>query len=158
MCSYCGCRAIGPIGNLSREHVEIQNLCGEVRRATERGDPEAAVRHLGDLAAVLHRHDAVEELSLYPAMARHPEFAQKVDVLFDEHDTVDAVLASALATARERGAAAVDWAPVLASFATLVEHIQHEENGLFPAAAIALDPADWEHAERVRDGAGPRPS
>jgi hemerythrin-like domain-containing protein len=150
MCSYCGCRSIGPIGDLSREHVEIQNLCGETRRAVERGEPEVGVRHLSALAVVLERHDSVEELSLYPAMARQPEFSAKVDVLFEEHDDVDDVLATALATARERGAAAVDWAPVLAAFPTLVEHIQHEENGLFPAAAIALDPADWEHAERVR--------
>ncbi|HYN30140.1 MAG TPA: hemerythrin domain-containing protein [Dermatophilaceae bacterium] len=154
MCSYCGCRSIGPIGDLSREHTQIQNLCGEVRRATDRGEHERAVAHLAELAVLLERHDSVEELSLYPAMARQPEYREKVGVLFDEHDDVDSIVATALATARERGAAEVEWAPVLGAFGTLVEHIQHEENGLFPAAAIALDPADWEHAERVRRQAG----
>ena len=150
MCSYCGCRAIKPIGDLSAEHVEIQNLCGEVRRAAMSGDYQLAGDRLVQLTEVLHEHDAVEELSIYPAMARHTEYRDKVDHLFDEHDDLDSVVDQALATIQERGPEQVEWPRVIAGFETLLEHIQHEENGLFPAAAIALDTRDWEQAELVR--------
>lgn len=150
MCSYCGCRALEPIARLTDEHEQIQNLCGEVRRSVDRGDHAAAVDLTGRLRERLRVHDAVEELSLYPAMARHPEYADKVGTLFDEHDDMDCVLDAALSTAASSGASSVDWRPVLATFEVLVEHIQHEENGVFPAAAIALDPDDWEQVRRVR--------
>jgi len=150
VCSYCGCHAIGPIGALAAEHELIQNLMGEVRRSVLAGDHATAVTLLGRLQQVLAEHDAVEELSIYPSMARHGEFTVKVASLFDEHDELDAVVDQALATARDTASAAVDWTPVLAGFQMLMEHIQAEENGMFPAAAIALDTADWERAERVR--------
>lgn len=151
MCSYCGCRAITPIGDLTAEHVTIQNLCGEVRRAVSAGDHATAAARLSELADVVHEHDAVEEQSIYPAMGRIPEFGDKVGTLFDEHDELDAVIDEALATVASDGPAAVRWDPLLAVFEVLLEHIQHEENGLFPAAAIALDTPDWEHAMRVRE-------
>ena len=37
-----------------------------------------------------------------------------------------------------------------AALDVLAEHIDHEEHGLFPAAAVCLDPADWERAVAVR--------
>lgn len=151
MCSYCGCRAITPIGDLTAEHVVIQNLCGAVRRAVETDDPAGATTQLVALAEVLHEHDAVEEQSIYPAMARLEEFGDKVGTLFDEHDELDAIVDEALLIAARDGAAAVRWDAVLGVFEILLEHIQHEENGLFPAAAIALDTPDWEHAMRVRE-------
>lgn len=150
MCSYCGCRAIKPIGDLTAEHVHIQNLCGEVRRAVAAGDPDRAAARLRLLADVLHEHDAVEEQSIYPAMARHEEYGRQVGTFFDEHDDLDAVVEEALATLAAHGPAAVRWDGLIAGFETLVEHIQHEENGLFPAAAVALDGPDWDRAERVR--------
>jgi hemerythrin-like domain-containing protein len=150
MCSYCGCRSIKPIGDLSADHVEIQNLSGDVRRAVNNVHYEEAGDKLVQLASLLREHDAVEELSIYPAMARHTEYSNQVGSLFDEHDMLDAVLDEAVHTIEESGAATVPWAAVLAQFNTLLEHIQHEENGLFPAAAIALDDQDWDHAERVR--------
>ena len=150
MCSYCGCHAIGPIGVLAAEHEQIQNLMGEVRRAVTDGDDATAVVLLSRLLQVLAEHDAVEELSLYPSMALHAEFRAKVGALFDEHDELDEVMEQALATARDLGPSSVQWAPVLKGFNVLMEHIQAEENGMFPAAAIVLDTADWERAERVR--------
>lgn len=150
MCSYCGCRSLKPIGDLSAEHVEIQNLCGDIGRFVGAGDVETAGERLRVLATVLAEHDAVEELSIYPAMARHQEYGDKVGTLFDEHDDVDSVVRDALRTLDDSGAAAVRWDAVVAPLETLLEHIQHEENGLFPAAAIALDTPDWEDAERVR--------
>ena len=150
MCSYCGCRAIGPIADLTREHEVITNEMGEVRRAFDRGDLDAAADHLTTLLPVLALHDTVEELAIYPSMETVPMQADKVGVLFDEHDEVDRVLDTAIVSLRETGPATVAWTEVLHVFALLREHIDHEENGLFPAAAIAFETGDWERAEQVR--------
>ncbi|MBC7309898.1 MAG: hemerythrin domain-containing protein, partial [Tetrasphaera sp.] len=96
MCSYCGCRAIGPIRDLTLEHVEIRNLMGEVRRAVERDDLDAAVEHLTALLPVLTAHDAVEELSIYRSMERVPKQSEKVGTLFDEHDELVGILERAM--------------------------------------------------------------
>lgn len=151
MCQYCGCREIGPIGTLMDEHVEIQNLCGDTRRHVERGDLASAVRTVRALDRLLRVHNAVEESSLYPAMTHFEEYADQAGVLYDEHDDVDIVIADALSRADDP--ASVDWKVVLDSFEVLYEHIIREDNGLFPAAAIALDTDDWERAERARDSA-----
>ena len=150
MCSHCGCRAIGPIADLTCEHEVIRNEMGEVRRAFDRGDLDAAADHLTTLLPVLVVHDTVEELAIYPSMEKVPMQADKVGVLFDEHDEVDRVLDTAIGTLRETGPSTVAWTEVLRVFAMLWEHIDHEENGLFPAAAIAFETEDWERAEQVR--------
>jgi hemerythrin-like domain-containing protein len=99
---------------------------------------------------VLEVHDAVEELALYPAMARLLEFSDMVGTLFDEHDEFDRVIHAALTATDRTGPSTADWAAVLAALEMLAQHIDHEEHGVFPAAAVSLDPADWEHADAVR--------
>jgi iron-sulfur cluster repair protein YtfE (RIC family) len=150
VCNYCGCRAIEPVARLTADHERIQNLSGDVRRAVSRDDHATAAALLRELHDVLTVHDAVEELAVYPAMARHSEYADAIGTMFDEHDDLDDVLRTALSTAQAADPAAADWTEVLAALGALVEHIQREEYGLFPAAAIALDPEEWEHAAQVR--------
>lgn len=150
MCNYCGCRAIEPIAQLTSEHEQILGLSNEIRLALNRGEQALAAGVLLRLQGVLEVHDAVEELALYPAMARQPELADKVGALFDEHDELDRVIVAALQHADPSGATQDDWTAVLAALETLAEHIDHEEHGLFPAAAVTLDPSDWEHAAAVR--------
>jgi hemerythrin-like domain-containing protein len=156
MCNYCGCRSIEPIAELTAEHEQIVNMSGEIRRAVARGEHRAAVGVLQDLRQVLRMHDAVEELAVYPAMARHPEYTDKVGTLFDEHDDLDAVVDGALAVAETSGPESADWPAVLHSLEALKEHIDHEEHGLFPAAAVSLDPEDWDAATAVRAAHGNR--
>jgi iron-sulfur cluster repair protein YtfE (RIC family) len=150
VCNYCGCRALEPIAELTAEHERILNLRGEIRRAVARDDFPAALTHLEDLRRILDLHDAVEELSLYPALARHPEYSDKVGTLFDEHDDLDETIQTAMTTAATTGPGSADWSAVIAALEVLIEHIHHEEHGMFPAAAIALEPADWEHVAAVR--------
>ena len=150
MCNYCGCRAIEPVAQLSTEHERILNLSGEIRRAVARGADVVAAELLRTLHEVLEVHDAVEELALYPAMARLLEFSDMVGTLFDEHDEFDRVVHAALTATDGTGPSTADWAAVLAALEMLAQHIDHEEHGVFPAAAVSLDPADWEHAEVVR--------
>jgi hemerythrin-like domain-containing protein len=150
VCNYCGCRALEAIAELTDEHVRILSLSADLRRAVGRGEHAAAADLLGTLNDVLELHDAVEELSLYPAMARDPELAEKIGTLFDEHDELDRVVRAAMAAANGAGPNTADWVGVLAALEMLAEHIDHEEHGVFPAAAVSLDPADWEHAGAVR--------
>lgn len=150
MCNYCGCRAIEPIARLTSEHEQILQLSHEIRLAVAHDDQVLAAQHLRRLHGVLEVHDAVEELALYPAMARQHEFADKVAGLFDEHDELDRVIVGALEHADPRSLIHHDWPAVCAALEMLAEHIDHEEHGLFPAAAVTLDPSDWEHAAAVR--------
>lgn len=156
MCNYCGCRELEAIAQLTAEHEKILNLNGEIRRAVVSADHVVATGLLGRLYDVLDIHDAVEELALYPAMARFREFTDKVGTLFDEHDELDQVVQAALTAAERTGPSSADWAAVLTALQMLTEHIDHEEHGVFPAAAVSLDPADWEHAADVRAQHTPR--
>lgn len=134
MCSYCGCTAITVIGRFTAEHEAIINAMGTVRRAAETGDTacrQAAVRQLADLLAP---HTRSEERSLFAELRQDPEFADHVTTLCGEHRDIDRALEAA---AQDPGRAA-------ALEALLRRHIDKEENGLFPAAAIALDGPAWE--------------
>lgn len=150
MCQYCGCEEIETIGRLMADHREIQNCCGQTRRCVEAGDLAGAVEQVRALARLFLVHNAVEERALYLSMTHLEEFEELTGTLYDEHDDIDEVLSVALALADSGRPERIDWDGVLAAFEVLYEHIIHEDNGLFPAAAVALDPADWERCERVR--------
>jgi len=156
VCNYCGCHALEAVAQLTAEHEQILKLSGEIRRAVARRDHVMAAEQLRTLYDVLELHDAVEELALYPAMARLLEFSDKVGTLFDEHDELDQVVQAAISAANRTGPSTADWAAVLNALHMLAGHIDHEEHGVFPAAAVSLDSADWEHAAAVRAQRTPR--
>lgn len=153
MCQYCGCRDIKTVGLLTEDHVEIQNHCGDTRRAVEAGDFAKAAQLARKLEAILRIHNAVEEQALYLSIGRHEEFAEQTGRLFDEHDELDEIIADVIALDDEGRPEDADWKRVLDAYDVLYEHINAEENGLFPAAAIVFDPADWERCERMREQA-----
>jgi hemerythrin-like domain-containing protein len=150
MCNYCGCRAIEPIARLTAEHEQILVLSRQVVTALARDDHSTVAAALSRLRNVLDVHDAVEELAVYPAMEREPEFSDSVGRLFDEHDDLDQVITEALRAVSTETPDRHDWDAVRSALETLTEHIDHEKHGLFPAAAVCLDPADWERASAVR--------
>ncbi|GAB97043.1 hemerythrin-like domain-containing protein [Kineosphaera limosa] len=150
MCQYCGCQEIETIGLLMAEHVEIQNLCGQTKRCVERGDTAGALAQVRDLERIMRVHNEVEERALYLAMTRFEEYEPQAGILYEEHDELDELIASTLALADDARLQEIDWNAVLRAFDVLYDHIIHEDNGLFPAAAVALDVADWERCERVR--------
>ena len=142
MCSYCGCRSITVIGRLSEEHEHIVNHLGEVRRSCAAGDPERVGRALDSLVEHLDPHTRSEELGLFHVLRRNPEFTDHIDLLHTEHTGIDALVA-------EMRAGDLDVLDELVD--ALYEHIDKEENGLFPAAAIELDGPDWEEVVRLAD-------
>ena len=60
MCNYCGCRAVGPIADLTREHVVILRLVSDLRLAAERGDGQSAGAVLRQLQQVLELAGGIE--------------------------------------------------------------------------------------------------
>ncbi|MHB1066001.1 MAG: hemerythrin domain-containing protein [Candidatus Nanopelagicales bacterium] len=152
MCSYCGCRANPVIARYSAEHDEIVNAMGVLRRAASAGDRDGAGDAARDLAGLLDPHAASEERSLFAQLRLDAEFTEHVDGLCAEHREIDA----ALARVAEGSLAAVGTLEHI-----LRRHIDKEENGLFPAALIALDGPAWEQvvdAAPHRDTSPPRQS
>lgn len=135
MCSYCGCRAITMIGRLSTEHVAIINATGALRRVALDGDGAGAATAVEVLAALLDPHTRGEEQGLFAELRLDEDFADHVDALCAEHREIDARLARV---------ADGDHAEVQELENLLRRHIDKEENGIFPAAAVALDGAAWD--------------
>ena len=144
MCSYCGCQDISVIGRFMAEHVEIINACGVLRRACERGDAAVVAAAADDLAGLLHPHTGAEEAGLFAVLAEDEEFTEHVRTLCAEHTDLDAALAAV------RGG---DHASFPAFELALRHHIDREENGLFPAAAIAFAGMEWERVTALTPAA-----
>ena len=117
------------------EHDEIINATGELRRACQAADADAVRALAATVAGLLHPHTRTEEVGLFDVMAEQEEFTEHIHTLCAEHDTLDEQL--------ERVAGG-DFAAVTAFEHALRVHTDKEDNGLFPAAAIALSGPDWE--------------
>jgi len=87
----------------------------------------------------------VEEQGLFPEMAA--EFPEHIDVLRSEHREIENVLGEAA----DRLPDDPTWPDrLLGALFLLREHILKEQDGVFPAALIALDADQWERIEAVR--------
>ncbi|MEO6822298.1 MAG: hemerythrin domain-containing protein [Candidatus Nanopelagicales bacterium] len=139
MCSYCGCRAIPEIAALNEQHDQIVNASGDLRRATDAGTD--VVAPLSDLVRLLAQHLDREERGLFTELRHHDEIRSHVDELCDQHDELQMMLAD-IGDRQDADPAAVGR---LVTF--LRQHIDREENGLFPAAAISMDGAEWDAIE-----------
>ncbi|WP_122261849.1 hemerythrin domain-containing protein [Ornithinimicrobium cerasi] len=140
MCTYCGCESITVIGRFMAEHTEIVNAAGSLRRACEEGNPSQVAAAVDAVGALLHPHTRAEEVGLFAVMRQQEEFTDHIDSLCAEHTTLDAQL--------ERIAAG-EHDLVDAFLHDLRHHVDREDNGLFPASAIALDGPDWDEVDRA---------
>jgi hemerythrin-like domain-containing protein len=140
MCTYCGCESIEVIGRFMAEHTDIVNAAGVLRRAVASGDHGAVERAADGVAALLHPHTRAEEVGLFTVMRRQEEFTDHIDSLCAEHTTLDEQLAAVRAGQHDR----------LEEFISdLRHHIDREDNGLFPASAIALEGPDWAEVDEI---------
>lgn len=135
MCSYCGCESIEVIGRFMSEHVDLVNATGVLRRAIAAADPAAVRAAASALAGVLTPHTVAEESGLFAVMARDEEFSDHIGRLCSEHEQLDAALAAIADGA---------WEQFPTFERALRDHIDREDNGLFPAAAIAFAGPEWD--------------
>ena len=129
MCSCCGCLDLTVIGTLAAEHAAILDVAGTLRVTAAAGDVAGAVAAGHRLAALLGPHTRGEETGIFAELSAVEEFAAPVAGLCAEHHALDAALDSVVAG---------HLSGVAAFLADLRRHIDREENGLFPAAAISL--------------------
>jgi hemerythrin-like domain-containing protein len=145
MCEYCGCQALRSIEELTREHDVVLDHVRTATAAAEAGEADTAVRTCTALRSLLQPHTAVEELALFPAMAR--EHPAHVASLVREHAEVDAVLDE---MASDTPLVAGWEGRLLQALGTLRAHVFKEQDGLFPAALSILTPAEWDAVDAVR--------
>ena len=149
MCEYCGCQALAPIDELTREHDAVLGLISHVRAARADGDTGQMAELAQQIAAVLGPHTEVEEQGLFPAL--EADFPDHIATLKAEHQRIEAVLGEASAGTPADPA----WPGRLtAALQMLRQHIFAEQDGVFPAALATLTIADWETIEAVRARAG----
>jgi hemerythrin-like domain-containing protein len=149
VCEYCGCQALAPISELTREHDLVLSLVCEVRVARDQGDGPRMAELASRIAAVLGPHTEVEELGLFPPLAA--EFPDQIAILEAEHQQIAAVLGEASPSLPEDPA----WPDRLAAALTILRaHIHKEQDGVFPAALASLGTADWETMENIRARVG----
>lgn len=140
MCEYCGCRDIALIGRLSEEHYEAVNALGELRRAIESGDADRVAGAVVHMADELFPHNDTEEAGLFAELVKDDYFAPTVNGLIDEHRLLREQVGRI-----EAGR----WDTIQEFEITLRHHIDKEENGLFPATAVAVDGPTWERIDAL---------
>ena len=149
MCEYCGCQQITAIADLTREHDALVTQMSIVSAHLAAGRNDAAAAGCRDMMIILGPHTQVEEHGLFPQLT--DEFPSHVQALRAEHTQIEGVLLeSALHTPIDP-----TWPDrLLSTFYLLREHILKEQDGMFPAALIALDGDQWDQVDAARAQAG----
>lgn len=145
MCEYCGCQQIATIAELTREHDDVVTVIGQVHGSLDDGRPRDVAAGCARILAILEPHTVVEEEGLFPEMAG--EFPDHIEALRAEHREIEKVLGEATDGLPDDPT----WPERLRHVLFLLrEHILKEQDGVFPAALIALDADQWERIEAVR--------
>jgi len=145
MCDYCGCQQIATIAELYTEHDAVVDHVGQIHSALDGQRLEDVVSSCQQILTILAPHTVVEEEGLFPEMT--DEFPDHIQVLRSEHREIEEVLGEAA----EGFPDDPTWPNRLVGVLHLLrEHILKEQDGVFPAALIALDPDQWERIEAVR--------
>ncbi|MDQ1483938.1 MAG: hypothetical protein QOF35_2014 [Actinomycetota bacterium] len=148
MCEYCGCQQIATIAELTREHDAVVTLAAETQNALADRRLQDVVNGCAQILVTLAPHTVVEEEGLFPAMAN--EFPDHIDALRSEHREIEKVLGEAGQCA-DSFPDDPTWPERLTAVLHLLrDHILKEQDGVFPAALIALDPDQWERIEEIR--------
>ncbi|MEO5832877.1 MAG: hemerythrin domain-containing protein [Nakamurella sp.] len=127
------------IARLTAEHEEIGNGTSDLRSALLAGDQEAAASAAKEVAELMHPHTGLEERGLFAEMRKDELFTEHIDALCGEHATIDRELAAI---------AAGDLSRVQPLLTLLADHIDREENGLFPSALVYLEDEQWDYLQR----------
>ena len=145
MCEYCGCQQIATIAELYREHDGVVTITGQIHSSLAAQRLEDVAAGCRQILAILAPHTVVEEEGLFPEMSQ--EFPDHIDALRSEHREIEKVLGEATDSVPDDPT----WPDRLVGVLFLLrEHILKEQDGVFPAALVALDSDQWERIEVVR--------
>jgi hemerythrin-like domain-containing protein len=145
MCEYCGCQQIATIAELTREHDAVVALVGQIKTSLPDRRRDDVAESCQQILAILAVHTVVEEEGLFPEMTG--EFPDHISVLRSEHREIEKVLGEAADGFPDDPT----WPDRLVAILHLLrEHILKEQDGVFPAALVALDAEQWERIEAVR--------
>jgi hemerythrin-like domain-containing protein len=147
MCDYCGCRDQWPIEELGREHDRLTTMGRQVRAHIAANDTVGARRMFDVLVDLLDAHSAKEEEGLFAVLRAEGELVDDVAALIADHDAIAGVIIRDDADPSDFATKVDD---VLSH---LVEHIDREENDLYPATRLAVTPAGWARVEAVHQAA-----
>ena len=127
------------IAKLNAEHDAIVNSTYALQVAFRDQDAESAKTAGKVLAELLHPHTHREQVGLFAEMKKDELFTEHIASLCAEHDELDAELELI---------AAGDLTRITTMITLLNNHIDREENGLFPAALAYLDDSQWDTIQR----------
>ena len=145
MCEYCGCQQIATIAELYSEHDAVVAHVSLIHSALAGERLEEVTSSCQQILAILAPHTVVEEDGLFLEMT--DEFPDHIQVLRSEHREIEEVLGEAAGGFPDDPT----WPDRLVAVLHLLrEHILKEQDGVFPAALIALDADQWERIEAVR--------
>ena len=120
---------------LGRDHQTLQQIFVEINKPNI-SETERRERLFGTPHNELEAHEILEESVLYPEIDKHPETAELVGLAFEEHAKVDTILQEISELPAEKP----EWLERIAELKDLVQqHINGEENKMFPAARKVLD-------------------
>ena len=146
MCKYCGCQSAAAIDEVTREHDRALDHVREVEQAAAVGALDSQRNACEQLQAILVPHIAVEEQSLFPALAA--DHRPTLEVLEAEHRRIECAIDGLRAPQST-------WQIELADAMTMLRtHILNEQDGVFPAALATLTVADWQAVDDVRASVG----
>ena len=145
MCEYCGCQQIATIAELYREHDGVVAVIAQIRSSLAGDRLDDVAEHCRQILTILAPHTVVEEEGLFPELSL--EFPDHIEALRSEHREIEKVLGEATSGVPEDPT----WPDRLVGVLFLLrEHILKEQDGVFPAALVALDAEQWERIEAVR--------
>lgn len=127
------------IAMLNAEHDAIVNASHALQTALREQDPHLAREGSETVAALLHPHTQREQLGVFAEMKLDPQFTEHIESLCAEHDELDQLLGNI-----GRGQLTL----IPATLTLLNNHINREENGLFPAALTFLEDEQWDRIHR----------
>lgn len=133
------------IAMLNAEHDAIVNSTYALQAAFREKDLRAAVSACKELGGLLHPHTWREQVGLFAEMTKDELFTEHIASLCAEHDQLDAELDAITAG---------DLTRIPGMITLLNNHIDREENGLFPAALAFLDDDQWDTIQRPELMAG----
>lgn len=115
---------------LKQDHQEASKMMDQLEMSDQ-----SSMQMFSQLKQALTLHTKMEETLLYPALEQHEETRDMVQEAYEEHQTVDEILAemSGLAPANE------DFTRKLAELRENIEHhVKEEEDGMFPKVEQVL--------------------